>query len=110
MQFDRHLSLCVQYPLHPPIYKFKIRTYVVSYEQIIRQSTWDIFHDEEDVGRRRYDLIELDDVWMTEEFHIFNFSSNFGHAILRLDSLSVNHFHGHVMTGQSVLPFLYLWE
>ena len=67
-----------------------------------------VFHDQKDVGGSGYDLIQFNDVRMTKEFHIFDFSSDFGDAILRLDSLSVDHLHGHIVTGQRVLSLLHL--
>lgn len=46
--------------------------------------------------------IQLDDVWMTEKFHILDFASDFSDNIKTFDFLSIQNFYGNFMTSKTV--------
>jgi hypothetical protein len=85
--------------------------------QLISNSSFKLFtpdlgihlHEQKDVGRSGNDLVQLDDVRMPEQLHVLDFPPDFGHAVFSLDLLTVDHFHGHVVTRQRVFAFLHLF-
>ena len=53
-------------------------------------------------------MIEFNDVRMSKKFHVGDFPSYFGDAILRLDSLPVDHLNGDVVIRQRMPALLHL--
>lgn len=48
------------------------------FDDVIEElASGDVFHDHEDIGGCADDLVEFDDVWVSEEFQVLDFSTNF---------------------------------
>ena len=62
-------------------------------------SAGDVFHHHEDVGGRGDDLIELNDVRMSEQLQVLNFPPDFSHHVQVFDFLPVEDLDGHFVSG-----------
>lgn len=63
-------------------------------------------HDHEDVGGRADNLIQLDDVRMSEELEILDFTSNLADHIETLDLLPIEDLDGDLVFRDNVLTDL----
>lgn len=74
-------------------------------DDVVEQlSARDVLHDHEDVGRGGDDLVQLDDVWVTEQLEVLDLSSDLADHVEALDLLSVQDFDGHFVPRYLVEP------
>ena len=69
--------------LHPPLV-----------HDILKQLLPRIFNDHDDIRRGGDHFVELDDVRMTEDFEVLDFSFDAGGHLHVLDLAAVDYFHG----------------
>lgn len=68
-------------------------------DNVVEQlATRHILHDHEDVCRRHHDLVQPDDVRMTEPIQVQDLAPNLVHHVQRLDLAAVHDLHGNAMT------------
>lgn len=80
-------------------------------DDVIEQlATADVLHDHKDVGRRRDDLVQLDDVRMAEELQILDFTPDLAHHIETLDLLTIQYLDRHLVLRHLMLTDLDLSE
>ena len=77
-------------------------------------STWDIFENHEYIGGGGYFLIQFDNMRVTKQFQILNFSSDFDQRILVFvfDDLSIQYLHCHLhkyKAGYTATPVACSW-
>ena len=74
-------------------------------DNVVKQlSAGDVFHDHKNVGGCGDDLVELDDVGVTEQLQVLNLPPDLSHHVKALDLLTVQNFHGHFVPGDLVEP------
>lgn len=66
-------------------------------------SARDVFHDHEDVGGCADDLVQFDDVRVSEKFEILNLTPDLAHNVQVFYLLSVQDLDSHFVACQLVL-------
>lgn len=100
---DDHVSMAIvdaRNDLLEKSARFVLLQFAIFHNVIEEFAAAHVLHNHEDVGGRRYHLIQFDDVRMPKQFQILNFSSNFADHIERTDLLSIQNFDGHFVFGQ----------
>lgn len=76
--------------------------HAASLNNVLEELAASELNDHYDIGGRRDDFIELDDVWVTEELQVLDFALHSAAHVHRRNLPSIDDFHGDTVSRQRV--------